>query len=232
MELSIIIPFVNELDKIKHTIRSYRQVFSKSEIIVVQNNSPFPTLDLGVRMENLRIINIGTCEGKGEAIIRGIKIAKYDVVGFTDADGSLSADEFKKLIDTYEKFPTNIVTGNRKMEGAYVHDATFIRRFSSLVYNTLVRILFRTGINDHQCGIKILNRKMFYELGEFKFKDFSFDTELVIKALEHNYRIIPQPIICYDSKESTVKFKHWIKMLLNIIELKKSRLINFRGWIF
>ena len=213
MKFSLIIPFVDEFKKINHTVESYRREFSDIEIIVVQNNCPHKYV-----VDCDKYICLYKCEGKGKAIIEGIKWAKNDTVGFTDADMSTTPKQFRKIIKTYQNNPTSLMVIGDRVKGK-VSNKKFVRYFGSWAYNFLARIILKNNIRDHQCGAKVFSKKAFDKLKPFKFKDFSFDTELIYKMK----KVISQPIEWEDSEISSVRLGHVFKMFSNLLKMKRNK---------
>ncbi|WP_449462609.1 hypothetical protein PQ610_00635 [Tardisphaera miroshnichenkoae] len=57
-----------------------------------------------------------------------------------------------------------------------------LRLFLSDGYNALARLLFRTGVKDHQAGFKVMKRDVLPLLKEIRSDGFEFDTELLALA--------------------------------------------------
>ncbi|MGC8582044.1 MAG: glycosyltransferase, partial [Thermoplasmata archaeon] len=85
--------------------------------------------------------------GKGGAIKRGIKLAKYSIVAYADADKSSSFEEVMKLVNAIDGVDCSI--GVRKSR-----NYSFIRRFASKGYLYIAKFLFNLPYDDLQCGYK------------------------------------------------------------------------------
>jgi len=74
-----------------------------------------------------------------------------------------------------------LIIGERKTSDRSTQG--FLRVMMSLVYNLLVRMLFRTGVRDHQCGFKAMRTDTARRLmAEIQNDGFVFDTELIVLA--------------------------------------------------
>jgi len=164
MKLSVIIPAHNEEHRLPPMLESYAEFFSKRlgddvELLVVVNNSTDETELVASRLAEtfpqIKIIVESGSIGKGGAIILGVKSATGEYVGFVDADGATTAQEFFRL---YEKaVGTTGVIGSRWTQGADVAvKQTAMRLLSSRMFNGLTRILMGLKYKDTQCGAKIL----------------------------------------------------------------------------
>src|SRR3989344_7451853 len=105
-ELSIVIPARNEEKRhIDHVLLSYISYFSTFflkpfEILVVVNASSDRTLELvqniSRKYHSVHCLDLGHRGGKGLALLEGFQKARGKFIGFVDADGSTSAESFKK----------------------------------------------------------------------------------------------------------------------------------------
>ena len=69
-----------------------------------------------------------------------------------DADLATNINCIHDLVETIET-GAEVVVGSRMVAGAHAK-RPFVRIIASKIYNYLVRLLFQTGIQDHQCGFK------------------------------------------------------------------------------
>ena len=80
------------------------------------------------------------------------------------------------------------------------------REVLSRVYNALVRGAFGTGLRDHQCGFKFLNRARSRDLVAATRDDkWFFDTELLVLADRAGLRIDEIPVDWIEDLGSTVR---------------------------
>jgi hypothetical protein len=118
--------------------------------------------------------------GKGGTIKAALPKAKGEIIVIMDADLATDLKHIRELVGTVE-VDRALVIGERA-----VHDRLtqgYTRAILSLGYNSLVRLLFRTGVVDHQCGFKGLRnadaRVLFEQVED---NGFLFDTELILRA--------------------------------------------------
>jgi hypothetical protein len=100
-----------------------------------------------------------------------------------------------------------------------------LRLALSIGYNLIVRLIFRTGIADHQCGFKAMNKKTASQLMTQTSNDrFVFDTELIVRAKKMR---IPVEEIQIDWIERRRKKANgrWIRTTIEMMH----DLIVFRG---
>ena len=80
-----------------------------------------------------------------------------------------------------------------------------MRKIASRIFNLLMRLLFKTGIDDHQCGFKAMRRRTFATVAPFlQDNAWFFDTELIVQSLEKGLKIKSIDIVWTDSADSKV----------------------------
>lgn len=203
MKLSIIIPAYNEEKRIVPVLEDYYKLFTKElgsefEIIIICNNCSDKTYEVSANYckdkDNMDTINISYYTGKGGAVLRGFEIAEGDLIGFTDADESVSAKEYLKL---YQNIRNNDgVIGSRKMEGSIIYpERSKFNQISSKVFNTLVRTLYGLKYKDTQCGAKIFTKELAKEFTlKTQTNGWVFDVELLYICKKQNKSILEYPI--------------------------------------
>ena len=116
IKISIIIPSYNQGEYIEETIQSIlKQTYKNIELIIVDGNSTDNTqkiLNKYKSMKNIKII-IEPDKGQSDAINKGFKIAKGELVGWVNSDDLLDKDCVEKVIEVYKNNPdVAIICGN------------------------------------------------------------------------------------------------------------------------
>lgn len=223
MNLSIILPILNEEELIEDSITSiftYLNNFQKSEIVAVDDGSRDKTLtilkNLQKKNKNLKIIVHKKNKGYGAALRDGIKNASYDWVFFTDADMQFAIKDLNHFIPFTKDF--DFVVGYRK-ERADTHK----QKFRSWVYNRLVRVLFGLPLKDVDCAFKLMRKSSASKI-YFKSNSFFVSAELMIKARKKGLRIKEIGVKHHPriKGQSTVTIKRTIDTILDLIKLRIS----------
>lgn len=210
--LSLIIPAYNEGERLGETlctVTSYldRQAYDW-ELLVVDDGSTDTTLALAtaVAQRHPRVVVLANPHrGKAYAVRSGVLRARGKVIGFTDADLSTPIDTLAAVLPRLAE-GYSVVIGSRERFGAVRHDEPVHRHLMGRVFNTLVRLIALPGIQDSQCGFKVLRGPVAHEL--FKavllYGDDApppsgpavtgFDVELLYLARRHGYRIAEVPV--------------------------------------
>jgi dolichyl-phosphate beta-glucosyltransferase len=195
--ISIIIPAYNEAHRIGHTLNILK-VYGENnphikEIIVVNDGSTDDTETVVTSYKNifplLRFVSYEVNQGKGYAILEGMKIARAEYVLFTDADLSAPIEALELLLK--ETVGHDVVIGSRKVSG---HTTQYEQPFSRRILSTLgmwVRSFFLVkSIKDTQCGFKLYAQRVLpYLIKKSTIRGFSFDMEFLVIAQENNFSI-------------------------------------------
>jgi len=220
--LSLIIPAYNEEKRIIPVINNFLNSFSDIELIIVNNGSMDNTTDLikNYKTSKVRLLDFKEKLGKGGAIIEGMKIAKGEFIGFSDADQAVMPEDFKKLIK-YLKF-YDCAIGSRRIKGADIKiKQSLKRRLSSRIFNVIVNLIFNLKIKDTQCGAKVFRRKTIEKiLPRLKIKDFAFDIDLLYNAKLLGYKIKEVPVNWKHQEGSKFSLTNSPKMFLSLLRLR------------
>ncbi len=153
------------------------------EIIIVEDGSPDRTGEvadgLAARYPRVRVIHHPRNLGYGMALRTGFREAAKDYVFYTDGDNQFDLDELKKLVALAPY--SDIVSGFRvdKQYSTY-------RKFTSFVYNLILRILFDITDRDVDCAFKLYPTALFRRV-ELTSRDAFIDAEIAIKARALGY---------------------------------------------
>lgn len=206
---SVIIPAHNEQDRIGKTLEEYVGVFGDSEIVVVLNGCTDGTRavvnDLRAANSNLFAIEIPDAVGKGGAVRAGFLLARADVVGYVDADGSTPAGEMRRLCEAVGE--SDGVVGSRWLRGSMVAiRQSWVRRVASRNFNLLVRALFGLGYSDTQCGAKVFRRAALERvMRDVETANLAFDVDLLYAMKRLKLRIREEPTYWIDMQGSRVR---------------------------
>ena len=162
--------------------------------------------------------------GKGLALKRAFNKIEGDVYAFIDCDLATDMKFFPNLINLIRE-GNDLALGSRYMEGAEA-DRSVLRDFPSRVYNKLIRILFKDSVFDHQIGFKAFSSRLIKDiLNECTSTGWFWDTEIIIRSVNSNYRLVEFPVEWKEKKNSKGSLKMVtdaaIQNVIGIIELKR-----------
>ena len=162
--------------------------------------------------------------GKGLALKQAFNTVEGDIYAFIDCDLATNMKFFPQLINSIKE-GNDLALGSRYMEGAEVH-RTVLRDLSSRVYNRLIRMLFKDNVLDHQIGFKAFSNRLIKDiLNECNSTGWFWDTEILIRSINNNYKIIEFPVEWKEKKNNKGSLKMVtdvaIQNVIGIIELKR-----------
>ena len=150
--------------------------------------------------------------GRGKALREAWKAVQGDVYVYVDVDLATDLakfDAYRNLILLQDKF--ELVTGSRYIAGSATNRPR-LRRSASVAYNWLVRLLFHTGVHDHQCGFKSFSRRLVDCLGaEARSDSWFWDTEAIVIAKRRGFGIKEIPIEWEEKKGQKTPLKRLVR---------------------
>jgi hypothetical protein len=147
-----------------------------------------------------------------------------DIYAFVDCDLSTNMKFFPQLINSIRE-GNDLALGSRYMKGAEAN-RSFLRDFPSRIYNWLTRILFKDRVFDHQIGFKAFSNRLIKGiLNECHSTGWFWDTEIIVRSLNNNYRIVEFPVEWKEKKNGKGSLKMVVNVaiqnVIGIIELKR-----------
>jgi glycosyltransferase involved in cell wall biosynthesis len=194
LELSIIMPCLNEAETLEVCIRKARQWLEKNcvlgEIIVADNGSNDGSQLIAARL-GARVIHVER-KGYGSALMGGISAARGRYIIMGDADDSYS---FANLGPFLEKLRAgnDLVMGNRFAGGIRPGAMKPLHRYlGNPVLTGIGRLLFKSPCKDFHCGLRGFSKAAVLGL-ELRTTGMEFASEMVVKATLHKLRIAEVP---------------------------------------
>ncbi len=197
---SVIVPAYNEGAIIKESLLKIRETLaphiSSYEIIAVDDGSSDNTKDeiLMISEENPEIVYAGyeVNRGKGGAVRHGVEVAKGDIIGFIDADLDISPDHLVRYFRHMEE--SSCVIGS-KMHKESKLDYPPLRKFVSLGYYVILKVLFGMNIKDTQTGIKLYRSSVLKKVApKLRVKGYAFDIEVLALCAHEGAVIEEMPV--------------------------------------
>ncbi len=240
---SVIVPCYNSsafLERSLDALESFLDSNSDYELILIDDASHDATAQILDRRckasrhrDRVRWHRHAQNAGKGGAIMRAMQMVRGEVVCFTDADLSYHLDNlpiFRKALEL-----GSMVIANRvDPQSLYLIKPTFFRfiatrHLSSRLFNTLVSVVLRLGVEDVHAGLKMAYTEDFAHcVARSRLFRFSFDSELLFLARKQGLRLVQHPVeFIYQHEPSTVSFfRDGIKM---VVDLFRIRILDWLG---
>lgn len=230
-KVSIFIPIFNEEKIIARDIKAIDYIIRKIpvnyEIFIVNDTSTDKTKEIVRKIKctnrNVVLLNYKIGPTRRENLAQSFKKANGDIIIFIDVDLITSLRFVPDLID-HIILSYDIVTGSRYATGSKLKRKPF-RLIISLLYNMIIRFIFRTGIRDHMCGFKAFKKDVILKLVEEMGYDKSltrgifWDTELLIRAKNHGYKIKEIPIWWNERHKTALHFKRELRAIAYIAKI-------------
>jgi glycosyltransferase involved in cell wall biosynthesis len=198
VEVSVVIPCLNEEDTLAICIEKARQALREhhitGEIVVADNGSTDLSRAIAER-QGARIIMVKE-PGYGSALMGGIAMATGRFVIMADADDSYDFLEIPKIIEKLRE-GFDLVQGCRlPAGGGSVRPGAmpFLHRWvGNPFFSFLVRQWFHAPIHDVYCGLRGFTKAMYERLDQ-RCTGMEFATEMIIKASLRGEKIAEVPI--------------------------------------
>ena len=232
--LLLLIPAYNEERRLPPVLVAYLEHFQRHwkgpfRLVVVLNGCRDNTLGVVQAAEQrypaLAHLDFPGAIGKGGALIEGLKLAPTaDLVGYVDADGATPPEAFLDLAQRAAKGQADCVIASRWISGAQVDVAqTTGRRRASRLFHHAVAALFWMGIQDTQCGAKVMRRAAVERVQPYlRLADLAFDVNLLYSLKRAGFTIAEVPTVWTDKSGSKVAFnlRTSLNMLLSLFRLR------------
>lgn len=157
MNISVIIPFLNEEESLKELndwiVKVMQSNHFSYELIYIDDGSSDTSWnkieEISAKDKNVKAIKFRRNYGKSAALNSGFGIASGEVVITMDADLQDSPDEIPGLYKMIIDEDLDIVSGWKKKR----HDP-ITKRWPSKFYNRIARMMFGIRLHDMNCGLK------------------------------------------------------------------------------
>lgn len=210
MELSIVMPCLNEAETLASCIRKAHQgaqAADSYEIIIADNGSTDGSQAIA-QAENACVVDVPV-RGYGAALRAGIQAAQGRYIIMGDSDDSY---DFSKLAPFIEELRNGhqLVMGTRLKGHIEPGAMPMLHRYlGNPVLTFLGNLFFRTGLSDFHCGLRAFQREAILGL-DLKTDGMEFASEMVIKATLADLKRTEVPITLYpDGRSRPPHLRTW-----------------------
>jgi glycosyltransferase involved in cell wall biosynthesis len=194
LELTILMPCLNEAETIASCVRKARAFLDRTgiagEVLIADNGSTDGSVELA-RESGARVARI-TDKGYGNALLGGIRAAHGRFVIMGDADDSYDFSQLDLFVERL-RADNNLVMGHRFRGGISPGAMPPLHRYlGNPVLSFAGRLLFASGVGDFHCGLRGVNRAALLQLG-LSSPGMEFASEMIVKATLAGWRIAEVP---------------------------------------
>lgn len=165
IELSVVIPVMNEEDNIQPLLEAVRTALAhfEYEIILVDDGSTDATKKRILEHADDRtvLVELRKNYGQSTAMAAGIDYARGAFVTMLDGDLQNDPTDIPLMLEILKKGDWDVVAGNRKNR----QDGTLMRKIPSGIANALIRKMTGVYIRDYGCTLKVFRREIAEDLG-------------------------------------------------------------------
>jgi glycosyltransferase involved in cell wall biosynthesis len=183
VELSIVMPCLNEAETLAACIRKAQSYLDRSgvsgEIVIGDNGSTDGSQQIATSL-GARVISI-PIRGYGAALYGAISAAegRYCIMG--DADDSYNFEKLDAFVDKLRQ-GYDLVMGNRFQGGILPGAMPWKNRYiGNPILSTIGKILFHAEVGDFHCGLRGFSKSAFERM-DLRTTGMEFASEMVIKA--------------------------------------------------
>lgn len=184
MGITIFFPVYNDEKTVervtKKSIEVLRKLTNDYEVLIINDGSPDRSGELAdeIARKNpgaVRVIHHDSNKGYGTSVREGLKHAKHDWVCFTDGDDEYDVYDLLKMYPLRKHY--NLIITFR-----YVKVYSGLRQLISLVYNIIIRWLYRTRFRDVSTGLRLIYKPILENI-ELESTSPFIGAEIVIKTM-------------------------------------------------
>lgn len=195
MNLSVVIPVYNEVQNVSEIIKRVQAQKLANEIVIVDDGSSDGTRELLKELDGkkkIRVILHERNQGKGAAVVTGLKAARGDILLIQDADLEYDPRDYPQILKPIEEGIADVVYGSRFLGGPR-RATMFWHMIANKLLTTMTNVLYDTILTDMETGYKVFRRSVIDGM-TIRAKRFDFEPEFTAKVLKRQYRIFEVPI--------------------------------------
>jgi glycosyltransferase involved in cell wall biosynthesis len=217
-KVSVVMPAYNvgrKIDRVLGSLLKTLESITKNyEVIIVDDGSQKPPSSSMISLDSkVKVIRHKVNMGKGEAIKTGVRHATGDYTILMDADGDISSRNIKQYIIALKEY--DVIVGSKRHPKS-MYKAPAMRKFLSLSFNTIVKLLTGIKLGDTQTGLKAFKTKHLKTImNTIVVKRYTWDVEALLVANLLKLKVAEAPV--YIKQDSRFSFRAVLDMFVEIL---------------
>jgi glycosyltransferase involved in cell wall biosynthesis len=191
MNVSVVIPALNEEEPIADVVRECAGTEIPNEIIIVDNDSDDRTAERA-REAGARVVDAP--RGYGRACAAGVRAVspQCEIILFLDGDGSDCPEFMPQLVDPIARGDFDFVIGSRVRGQREPGSMNFQQIFAGKFAGWLMSILYGVKYTD-MCPFRAIRRAALEKLS-MREETYGWNLEMQMKAARARLRILEIPV--------------------------------------
>ncbi len=212
LRLDVVIPVYNEERALSGSIETLHAFLTEHcaynwRIVIADNAStdatPLVAELLVERFRRVKYLRL-PLKGRGRALREAWLNSEADLLSYMDVDLSTDLSCFLPMVDALAEGRAEVAAGSRYKKGARVTRG-LKREILSRGYIGMIKLFFRCGFTDSQCGFKAITRRAAQMLVPLiENQGWFFDAELLLLAEHYGLPIFEVPVKWVDDPDSRV----------------------------
>ncbi len=195
IEVSVVLPCLNEEEAIGICIKKIKEVFAKEkingEIIVADNGSADRSREISEK-EGVKVV-VEKQRGYGAAYLRGLKEVSGRYILIADSDNTYDFYELPNFVALLKQ-GNDFIIGSRFRGRIKKGGMSWTHRYiGNPILSWMTRLFFHTKLSDIHCGMRAFTYEAYRKM-KLNTLGMEFATEMVVSALTHKLKTRELPI--------------------------------------
>ena len=235
---TVLIPCRNEKGNIENAVKRLPDFCEDLEILYVEGNSKDGTLNEIHRVikaypnKDIKVL-VQDGKGKGDAVRKGFKHARGEILMILDADLTVPPEDLPKFYRAILSGKGEYINGTRLVYPMDDQAMRFLNFLANRTFSVLFTWLLNQRFTDTLCGTKVLTKKNYERIEKNRtyFGDFDpfGDFDLIFGATKLNMKVVEIPVryAARDYGETQIsRFRHgWLLLKMVLFAYKKLKIV-------
>ena len=188
MNLTAIVPFLNEEKYLKDSVEALINYEFISEILLVNDGSTDKSYEIACKLSNnykkIKLKNLTETKGKGFAINSVKNLISSTHIIIHDADLEYDPKDIINLFELAKENPTALIIGSRFIGNKTRKNIYRRTRIANILLSKIFSLVNKVQVSDIATCYKLFPSEFFIK-NEFKEKGFTIEVEILSKYLKN-----------------------------------------------